>query len=161
MTHVIYIWKKENEQILMDLNKRNNLSLIALYWITRIITQTFAVFILVVITVSMFGKPPQIEAPNPQQMPLFFLPWFLIGLFNLIPYKTGLNARFYMIRIIISLVFSISFIIFFVIILEYPFPKEPINLIRPILLTSIAISAPLSLYLFRKITNQLLSRVNE
>jgi hypothetical protein len=98
---------------------------------------------------GLFGPLPQIEAPNPQQMPLFFLPWFLMSTLFLLPYKVGITNKFYQIRMTAHFLSSIA-LIWVVIVLHITFSINPIVLIRPLLFILLAISAPLSLYLYKK-----------
>lgn len=116
----------------------------ALYWSTRIFTQTCAVFIVIGIIISMFGAPPQIEAPNPQQMPWFFVPWFFCGLLYLIPYKLAVKTKFFNIRLTFYIIISIFFWVY-LIVLDFKLSD-----IIAILILLLALAAPLSLFLFKK-----------
>lgn len=128
-------------------NNSNNYNL--LYWITRIYTQSISFVFIMAVIAGLFGPLPQIEAPNPQQMPLFFLPWFLMSTLFLLPYKVGITNKFYQIRMTAHFLSSIA-LIWVVIVLHITFSINPIVLIRPLLFILLAISAPLSLYLYKK-----------
>jgi hypothetical protein len=121
-----------------------------LYWITRIYTQSIASVFIVAVIAGLFGPPPQIEAPNPQQMPLFFLPWFLMSILFMLPYKLSITRRLFQSRMALYFLCSIG-LIWVVIVLDTPFRKNPINLIHALPFILLAFSAPLSLYLFKKI----------
>src|ERR1035438_3046956 len=89
-------------------NNSNNYNL--LYWITRIYTQSISFVFIMAVIAGLFGPLPQIEAPNPQQMPLFFLPWFLMSTLFLLPYKVGITNKFYQIRMTAHFLSSIALI---------------------------------------------------
>lgn len=128
-----------------------------LYLITRIYTQVISSVFIVAVIVGLFGPPPQIEAPNPQQMPLFFLPWFLMSILFMLPYKLSITQRLFKIRMALYLLCSIA-LIWVVIVLESPFPQNPIALIRLLLLILLAFSAPLSFYLYKKKEKQMIRK---
>lgn len=128
-----------------------------LYLITRIYTQVISSVFIVAVIVGLFGPPPQIEAPNPQQMPLFFLPWFLMSILFMLPYKLSITQRLFKIRMALYLLCSIA-LIWVVIVLESPFPQNPVALIRPLLLILLAFSAPLSFYLYKKKEKQMIRK---
>lgn len=133
----------------MNQNNKVNKYVLVIYWCTRLYTQILGVLLLYGIIGLIFWPPTRIQVcPSPREMPLFFVTFIFAGLFYLIPYKWGVTTVFYIVRLSIYIIISIAVLYLFIENI-LPLTFDFLSLSNAILSISLAVSAPLSLYLFK------------
>ena len=121
----------------------------SLYWATRIYTQLLALIAIASMVLSSIS-PPMIEAPSPMRAPFFFAPYFLIAAVYLLPYKWSIGNVQFMVRVVFYLFASVG-ILYLGFSGMWSFPTGGLDLLLSTGLIVLAISAPSSIFLHRRL----------